>query len=174
MKKAIFLDRDGVINLDKNYVHKISDFEFVPNIFDILKYLQNLDYLLFIITNQSGIGRGYYTKEDFFKLNTWMIDEFRKENIVISQVEFCPHHPDENCMCRKPKIGMIENILKNYDIDLSISWLIGDRLSDIECARNAKIKNSIRINKHVSSIKYISKNRVECNNIKNIKEIIKI
>lgn len=174
MKKAIFLDRDGVINIDKNYVYKISDFEFIPEIFDLLKYFQDLDYLLFIITNQSGIGREYYTKEDFSKLNTWMIDEFRKENIVISQVEFCPHHPDENCMCRKPKIGMIENILKNYDIDLSISWLIGDRLSDIECARNAKIKNSIRINKHVMGIKYISKNRVECNNIKNIKEIIKI
>ncbi len=174
MKKAIFLDRDGVINLDKNYVHKISDFEFVPNIFDILKYLQNLDYLLFIITNQSGIGRGYYTKEDFLKLNSWMIDEFIKEDIVISQVEFCPHQPNENCMCRKPKIGMIENILKNYDIDLSISWLIGDRLSDIECAENAGIKNSIKINKNILDIKYISNNQVECSNINNIKEIIKI
>lgn len=174
MKKAIFLDRDGVINLDKNYVHKISHFEFVPNIFDILKYLQNLDYLLFIITNQSGIGRGYYTKEDFLKLNSWMIDEFIKEDIVISQVEFCPHQPNENCMCRKPKIGMIENILKNYDIDLSISWLIGDRLSDIECAENAGIKNSIKINKNILDIKYISNNQVECSNINNIKEIIKI
>ncbi len=174
MKKAIFLDRDGVINIDKNYVHKISDFEFVPNIFDILKYLQNLDYLLFIITNQSGIGRGYYTKEDFLKLNSWMIDEFIKEDIVISQVEFCPHQPNEDCMCRKPKTGMIENILKNYDIDLSISWLIGDRLSDIECAENAGIKNSIKINKNILDIKYISNNQVECSNINNIKEIIKI
>lgn len=172
MKKAIFLDRDGVINIDKNYVYKISDFEFVPKIFDILKYLQDLDYLLFIITNQSGIGRGYYTKEDFFKLTDWMINELKKSNIVIYQVEFCPHHPMENCKCRKPKMGMIENILKNYDVDLSNSWLIGDNLSDIDCARNAGIKNMIKINNEISDIKNISKFHYECKSINFIEKII--
>lgn len=172
MRKAIFLDRDGVINVDKNYVYKISEFEFIPEIFDVLKYLQNLDYLLFIITNQSGIARGYYTKEDFFKLNIWMINEFKKENIFISQVEFCPHHPMENCKCRKPKMGMIENILKNYDVDLSNSWLIGDNLSDIDCARNAGIKNMIKINNEISDIKNISKFHYECKSINFIEKII--
>lgn len=172
MKKAIFLDRDGVINIDKSYVYKIDDFEFVPKIFDILKYLQDLDYLLFIITNQSGIGRGYYAEEDFLKLNNWMINELEKENIFISQVEFCPHHPIENCICRKPKTGMIENILKNYDLDLSNSWLIGDKLTDIECARNAKIKNTIMIDNNIFDIKNISKFEYKCKDINFIKNII--
>ncbi len=172
MKKAIFLDRDGVINIDKNYVYKISDFEFVPKIFDILKYLQDLDYLLFIITNQSGIGRGYYLEEDFLKLNNWMINELKKENIFISQVEFCPHHPIENCNCRKPEKGMIENILKNYDLDLSNSWLIGDKLSDIECAKKTGIKNTIRINNDMLVNNKISEFHYECKSINFIKNII--
>lgn len=172
MKKAIFLDRDGVINIDNNYVYKISDFEFVPDIFDILKYLQDLDYLLFIITNQSGIGRGYYTKEDFFELNNWMMNEFKKENIFISQVEFCPHHPIENCKCRKPKTGMIESILGNYDLDLLNSWLIGDRLSDIECAKKAGIKNTIRIDNQMFGINKILEFDYECKSINFIKNII--
>ena len=172
MKKAIFLDRDGVINIDKNYVYKISDFEFVPKIFDILKYLQDLDYLLFIITNQSGIGRGYYAEEDFLKLNNWMINELEKENIFISQVEFCPHHPSENCKCRKPEMGMIENILKNYNVDLSNSWLIGDKLSDIECAKKAGIKKTIRIDNQIIGINKILEFDYECKSINFIKNVI--
>ena len=172
MKKAIFLDRDGVINVDKNYVYKISEFEFIPEIFDVLKYLQNLDYLLFIITNQSGIARGYYTKEDFFNLNNWMINEFKKENIFIFQVVFCPHHPMENCKCRKPKTGMIKNILENYDLDLLNSWLIGDKLSDIKCAKKAGIKNTIRIDNQMFGINKILEFDYECKSINFIKNII--
>ena len=144
-EKAVFLDRDGVINIEKNYLYKISDFEFIDGIFESCQYLQDLGYRLFIITNQSGIGRGYYNLDDFEKLNNWMLNQFKAKNINISQVEFCPHTPEGNCNCRKPKTLMIDNILKNYNIDLEKSWLIGDKISDILCAKNANIKNTIQV-----------------------------
>jgi D-glycero-D-manno-heptose 1,7-bisphosphate phosphatase len=144
-QKAIFLDRDGVINIEKNYLYKIEDFEFISGVIDAMKYLQYKGYLLFIITNQSGIRRGYYTKDDFNNLTSWMLDVLKKQNITISQVEYCPHTPDDNCTCRKPRTGMIDNILANFDIDLENSWLIGDKSSDILCAKNANIKNTIQV-----------------------------
>lgn len=145
MIKAVFLDRDGVINEEVNYLHKIEDFKFVDGTFDTLRYLQQLGYKLFVITNQSGIARGYYSIDDFEILTTWMINEFKKNAIDIAQVEFCPHGPKSDCLCRKPNTGMIDNIKENYNIDLENSWLIGDKSSDIECAINAKIKNTIQV-----------------------------
>jgi D-glycero-D-manno-heptose 1,7-bisphosphate phosphatase len=92
--KAVFLDRDGVINVDKGYVHRIEDFEFYPNVFKALKKLQDAGYKLFIVTNQSGIAVGYYTEEDFLKLTEFMLKEFEKEEIKIEKVYYCPHHED--------------------------------------------------------------------------------
>jgi D-glycero-D-manno-heptose 1,7-bisphosphate phosphatase len=145
MNKAVFLDRDGVINIEKDYLFRIEDFKFIDGVFNSLKYLQDKGYLLFIVTNQSGIGRGYYTLNDFNKLTSWMLKEFKKNDIIISQVEFCPHIPQDNCLCRKPKTLMIDNILKNFDINLNNSWLIGDKKSDIQCAINSGIKNTIQV-----------------------------
>lgn len=142
---AIFLDRDGVINFDKEYLYKIEDFEFISGVMPTLKFFSEKNYLLFIITNQSGIERNYYTHDDFNKLTNWMLDQFLKNGIKIMQVEYCPHLPNSNCSCRKPKTGMIDNILKNYNIDLNNSWLIGDKNSDIQCAKNANIKNTIQV-----------------------------
>jgi len=143
--KAIFLDRDGVINVEKDYLYKIEDFEFIEGVIDSLSFLQEKGYLLFIITNQSGIGRNYYGKEDFNKLTSWMYKELEKNNIKISQLEYCPHLPSDKCECRKPKTLMIDNILKNFNIDLDNSWLIGDKDSDIQCAINSSIKNTIQV-----------------------------
>lgn len=174
MHKAIFLDRDGVINVEKNYLYKIEDFEFIDGVFETLKYLQELGYKLFIITNQSGVGRGYYSLEDFSLLTIWMKKEFSKNGIEISQVELCPHAPDENCECRKPKTGMIDNILKNFDIDLENSWLIGDKSSDISCANNAKILNTIQVK---SGHKFDEKNSIAnhvCLSIKDVQNIVKM
>ncbi len=145
MQKAIFLDRDGVINIEKDYLHRIEDFEFIDGLFEALHYLQSFGYLLFIITNQSGIGRGYYNEDDFKTITSWMLEEFKKKNITISQIEYCPHAPDIDCHCRKPKTGMIDKIKKNFQLDLEHSWLIGDKQSDIECAFNSKIKNTIQV-----------------------------
>lgn len=173
MYKAIFLDRDGVINIEKDYLYKIEDFEFIDGLFDSLKYLQNLEYKLFIITNQSGIARNYYSIENFNELTVWILNEFKKNNIEISQVELCPHGPNDNCNCRKPKIGMINNILKNFSIDLENSWLIGDKSSDILCAKNANIKNTIQVKSGHSFDEKKSQADYICESIKDIKEIIK-
>jgi D-glycero-D-manno-heptose 1,7-bisphosphate phosphatase len=142
MNKALFLDRDGVVNKEKNYLYKIEDFEFIDGVFETCKYFQDKGYLIIIITNQAGIARGKYTEKDFEKLTMWMIEEFKKENINISKVYHCPHHPDftGECECRKPKPGMIIEAKKEFDIDLDKSILVGDKNSDIEAGLNAGIK----------------------------------
>jgi D-glycero-D-manno-heptose 1,7-bisphosphate phosphatase len=170
--KAIFLDRDGVINIEKEYLYKIEDFEFINGVFDSLLYLQQKGFLLFIITNQSGINRGYYTKDDFDILTSWMIKEFLLRNITISSLEFCPHRPNENCLCRKPNTLMIDNILKSYNIDLNNSWLIGDKASDILCALKANIKNSIQVRSGHKFDENLSKATFIIDSIKDIKAII--
>jgi D-glycero-D-manno-heptose 1,7-bisphosphate phosphatase len=114
-------------------------------VFDACDYFIKLGYEIIIITNQSGIGRGYYTKKQFSKLTEWMIKEFNKNGINILKVYYCPHTPDENCNCRKPNTGMIDNATSDYQINLEKSWLIGDKNSDIKTAKNASIKNSILI-----------------------------
>lgn len=143
MQKAIFLDRDGVINVDKAYVYKVEDFEFCNGIFKALSHFQKLGYLLIIVTNQSGIGRGYYSEEDFQTLSTWMRKELLDANIKLDAIYHCPHAPEANCTCRKPKSGMFEEAIKTFDIDVKSSWMIGDKTSDIEAAKGAKIENTI-------------------------------
>lgn len=142
MNKALFLDRDGVINKEKNYLYKIEDFEFIDGVFETCKYFQDNGYLIIVITNQAGIARGKYTEDDYQTLTNWMIKEFEKNNIKISKVYYCPHHPDfsGDCECRKPNPGMILQAKKDFDIDLSQSILVGDKNSDIEAGINAGIK----------------------------------
>jgi len=146
MNKAVFLDRDGVVNVEKNYVYKIEDFEFMPGIFDLCKKYQQEGYLLFIITNQAGIARGYYTEEQFHVLTDWMTKQFKSQGILIKKVYFCPHHPDftGECECRKPNPGMILRAVEEFDIDLAESILIGDKESDIEAGKRAGIRTSIK------------------------------
>ncbi|NQU88406.1 MAG: HAD family hydrolase [Mariniphaga sp.] len=145
--KALFLDRDGVINIETNYVFKISDFIFIPEIFKIIKKYQDKGFLIFVITNQAGIARNYYTEKDVIKLNNWMVEKFREKGIIINEVYFCPHHPDftGECECRKPKPGMILEAIKKYNIDPAKSVLIGDKESDIMAGINAKIGKNIYI-----------------------------
>ena len=145
-RKIIFLDRDGVINQDYGYVYEIEKFNFIDGVFEACQYFQKLGYEIIVITNQSGIGRKYFTENDFLKLTNWMIDKFNENNIKILKVYHCPHSPDENCDCRKPVPGMINQATIDFNIDLNKSWLIGDKISDIQAAINAKIKNKILIN----------------------------
>ncbi len=145
MRKALFLDRDGIINLDHGYVYKIENFEFTEGIFELLHLFKNEGYLLFIVTNQSGIGRGYYSQENFDTLTTWLLTQFKQKDIDIAQVAYCPHSPEEHCTCRKPKTGMIDEILEHYSLDLVHSWMIGDKQSDIDLATNVGIGSSIAI-----------------------------
>jgi len=147
--KAVFLDRDGVINEDKGYLYRIEDFEFIPEVFDSLLKLQKLNYKLIIITNQSGIGRGYYTLEDFNKLNDYMLRVLGDRGIKIDKVYFCPHSPNENCECRKPKTKFIYSAVKEFDLDLSKCWIIGDKPSDIEMGKNCGCKALLIDSKYV-------------------------
>jgi len=143
VQKAIFLDRDGVINIDHAYVSKIEDFEFCKGVFEALKHFQSLGYLLIVVTNQSGIGRGYYTEEDFETLSSWMCQEFLYNNIKIDAIYHCPHSPEAHCECRKPKSGMFKEAISAFDIDVKDSWMIGDKSSDIEAAQGVNIGNTI-------------------------------
>jgi len=138
MNKAVFLDRDGVINEDSGYVHKIEDFKLYPDVLEALKLLN--DFKLFIVTNQSGIGRGYYSEEDFHKFNNHLLNELKKEGIEIGESYFCPHHPDKSCDCRKPNIKFIKEAEKKYNINPKESWVIGDHPHDIEFGKNAGCK----------------------------------
>lgn len=150
MHKALFLDRDGVINIEKNYVYKIEDFEFIDGIFELTKSFQDKGYLIIVITNQAGIGRGYYTEEDFHILNDWMIDQFKQKGITINDVYFCPFHPTHgigeykrDSFDRKPNPGMILTAKNQYDINLSESILIGDKDSDIQAGEAARVGKCI-------------------------------
>ena len=171
MNKAFFLDRDGVINKEKNYLYKIEDFEFIDGVFETCKYFQEKGFLIIIITNQAGIARGKYTEGDYQILTDWMIKEFEKKNIKISKVYHCPHHPDfsENCECRKPKSGLILLAKKDFDIDLSQSILVGDKNSDIEAGINAGIK----MNYLIRTGHEIDRNRFNVKIIKSLKNLMK-
>jgi len=103
------------------------------------------NYRIIVVTNQSGIARGYYTQDEFDILSEWMIREFAKESITISKVLHCPHLPTDNCNCRKPKTAMIDEASSLFDIDLDHSWMIGDKQSDIDLAHNASIGVSVAI-----------------------------
>lgn len=142
-QKVFFLDRDGVVNIDPGYVFRIEDFKFIPSIFTVLRFLISRGYKLIVVTNQSGIGRGYYTRDDFRKLNEWMIQQFAEQNVEITAVYSCPHAPEEKCPCRKPEPGMFLQAIKEYDIDPSRSWMLGDKDTDMAAAKNAGIPNRV-------------------------------
>ena len=129
MRPALFLDRDGVINVDGGYVGRKEDFEFFPEIFELCRVAKQLGYLLFVVTNQSGIGRGYYTDQDFLALNDWMLGVFKEHGVDIDKVYYCPHldSPD-----RKPEPGMILRAAGEFDVDLSRSILVGDKETDVQ------------------------------------------
>jgi len=144
-KKIIFLDRDGVINSEVGYLYEIEKFIFIDGVFKELNYLSNLDYEFIIITNQSGIAKGKYSIADYKALEEWMVKQFLNKGVNILDIYFCPHNPEDNCKCRKPKPGLILDALKTYTIDKENSWMIGDKETDIECAQNAGITNTVLV-----------------------------
>jgi D-glycero-D-manno-heptose 1,7-bisphosphate phosphatase len=139
--KALFLDRDGVINVDVDYAYLPAQIEFMPGVFDLCRAAHANSERIIIITNQSGIARGFYSEEDFTVLMQWMCVRFEEEGCPVTAYYHCPHLPDDGCECRKPKPGMILQAAKDWDIDLANSRLIGDKQTDLEAGRAAGILN---------------------------------
>jgi len=167
MTKALFLDRDGTINIDRDYVYKIEDFEFIDGIFDFCNAAQSKGYEIIVITNQSGIARGYYGHADFDILNNHMKEQFQKAGVKITDVFYCPHL-DKNHKDRKPNPGMFISAQEKYNIDMSNSISVGDKERDIEAALNAGVKtNYLFTDKETTDTKAT---RV----VKNYKELINL
>jgi len=140
MQPAIFLDRDGTINREIGYLSEPEKFELLPNALDGMKKMQDLGYRLVIVTNQGGIGLGYFTKEDFYRVNKKMLTEVSKAGITLDKIYFCPHSKAENCPCRKPEIGLILRAKQELNLDLSHSFFIGDSEIDIQTGIRAGMK----------------------------------
>ena len=155
-KKALFLDRDGTINVDKGYVFKPEDFEFQTGIFELVRKYSIEGFLIFVITNQSGIARGMYTETEYRKLTQWMVKKFAEQNIRIEKVYHCPHLPeiDGPCECRKPKPGMIVQAMNEYGINPKLSVVIGDSERDLLAGKNAGIGKNLYIQDLISGGKF--------------------
>ncbi|AWL12071.1 D-glycero-beta-D-manno-heptose 1,7-bisphosphate 7-phosphatase [Saliniradius amylolyticus] len=144
--KALLLDRDGIINVDHGYVSRSEDFEFVPGIFDLCRAYAKRGFLVVVVTNQSGIGRGYYDEAAFWQLTDWMKAQFREQGVEIAGVYFCPHHPQkaqgaylQHCECRKPAPGMLLQAARELNLELRQSVMVGDKPSDMEAAAKAGV-----------------------------------
>ena len=149
---AIFLDRDGVINVDTGYVYLVDDFKFIDGVIDALLKLKQKGYLLVVVTNQSGIARGLFTEEQFMSLTEWMDWSLADRGVDLDGIYFCPHHPSEgsdqyrkSCTCRKPGPDMILDAVKHLDIDLTRSYMVGDKPSDMKAAINAGVAHKILV-----------------------------
>lgn len=161
LKKACFLDRDGIINIDSGYVYRIEDFIFIEGIFELCHIYQKEGYLLIIVTNQAGIARGYFTEKDYQNLNSWMLEEFNKKAIHITDVFYSPHHEKHGIggykqvsMDRKPNPGMILSAKEKYNIELTQSLLLGDKESDMIAGERANIGRLIFINNKIQQKKW--------------------
>jgi len=148
-KRAVFLDRDGVINVDKGYISQVDDFEFIDGVIEACIKLKEKGYLLVVITNQSGIARGYYTEEQFHTLTEWMDWSFADRGVDLDGIYYCPHHYEKgigefkvDCDCRKPKPGMLLSAIEELNIDVTNSILVGDKVSDIQAGIAAGVQRN--------------------------------
>jgi len=164
-KKAVFFDRDGTLNVDIAYLHRPEDFVWIDGAQEAIKYVNSKGYLAILVTNQSGVGRGYYPETDIKNVYNWMNRELAKIGAHLDALFYCPHHPQAKlaeyrkvCSCRKPATGMVDAACAEYGIDRSKSYFVGDSDSDMECAARAG----------VTGIKYTTGNLLSC-----VQEIIR-
>jgi len=181
MEKAIFLDRDGTINVEKDYIYKSEDLVFEEGTIEALKTFKNLGYILIVVSNQSGIARGYFTEKDLNIFNNNMNEILKKNGVEITEFYCCPHHPDgigeykKVCECRKPNNKMIEEAIKKYSIDREKSYMIGDKTSDIGAGLKSNLKTVlVKTGYGLKDMEKIDKNEtLICENLKDFSEILK-
>ncbi|AWX14533.1 D-glycero-beta-D-manno-heptose-1,7-bisphosphate 7-phosphatase [Mergibacter septicus] len=151
MNKAVFLDRDGTLNIDYGYVHQIDHFHFINGSIEALYQLKKMGYLLVLITNQSGIARGYFSEAQFLQLTEWMDWSLADRNVDLDGIYYCPHHPEgqgeyrQECDCRKPQAGMLIEAIEHLQIDPKQSIMIGDKEEDMLAGKNAGIAHNILV-----------------------------
>ena len=151
MNKAIFLDRDGTLNIDYGYVHEIDNFKFIDGAIDALRELKKMGYMLVLVTNQSGIARGYFSEDQFLQLTEWMDWSLAEQDVDLDGIYYCPHHPEgkgeykEDCDCRKPKPGMLLQAIKELKIDPTQSIMVGDKVEDLKAGIGAKVKMNVLV-----------------------------
>ena len=145
--KAVFFDRDGTLNVDIHYLHRPEDFVWLPDAREAIRYVNEHGYLAILITNQSGVARGYYPERDIVRVYDWMNAELGKIGAHLDDLRYCPHHPEaalpeyrQNCTCRKPQPGMVEDMCEKYALDKSQCYFVGDSDKDMECAARAGIQ----------------------------------
>lgn len=179
-RRALFLDRDGVINVDKHYVHRVEDFEFMPGIFGLCSTAVELGYVPVVVTNQAGIGRGYYTEADFGRLTAWMLGEFRQRGVDIARVYHCPYHPTEGIgeyRCesfdRKPNPGMLLRARDELALDLSRSVFVGDKDSDIMAGRSAGIGHLVRLAPRPCAADMEALDVVVCTSLSTVRDLLR-
>ena len=151
-KIAVFLDRDGVINQDTGYVSCVDDFHFSDGTIEALQILKKKGYCLVVVTNQSGIARGYFTEEQFMSLTEWMDWSLADRDVDLDGIYFCPHHPTagvgeyrQECNCRKPAPGMLLDAAKDLKIDLANSYMVGDKAGDLQAAKAAGVGHKVLV-----------------------------
>ena len=137
MNKAVFLDRDGTINVEKYYLHTIDELEIIDDVPSALKRLRDAGFKLIVISNQAGVGKGYYPIDDVYIVNEEIQRRLKKHNVFLDEYYFCPHTDEDNCPNRKPGIGFVLEAQKKYNLDLSKCFFIGDKLTDVKAGQNA-------------------------------------
>jgi len=142
-QKAVFLDRDGTLIEEVNFLSRLEDVRLFPFSAEAIKLLNDNGFLVILITNQSGIARGFFNEKNLHKIHAKLKAELIESNAKFDAVYFCPHHADDNCTCRKPKTGMIEQAQKDFSIDLENSWMIGDKAIDVQTGFNAGTKTAL-------------------------------
>lgn len=175
LRPALFLDRDGVINVDHGYVIKVEDFEFIDGIFKLCASAKRAGFLVIVVTNQAGIGRGYYSELDFKTVTKWMCDQFAAVGADIDGVYHCPYHPEHgigkykrDSPCRKPAPGMLLDAAREHSIDMARSILVGDKVSDIQAALAAGVGHRFLFDPLGAK----SKSEVECIRISSLTDVI--
>lgn len=136
-KRAVFLDRDGTIIEERNYLHREQDVTLVKGAATALKKLRRAGFMIFIVTNQAGIGRGYYTEGDMQRVHRFLLGLLSKDDALVDGIYFCPHHPEDRCNCRKPSPKFLFDAAAQFHIRLADSFMVGDRISDLEAGRRA-------------------------------------